>query len=403
MIPISKIDDKYGIYKENQVILWGAGFWGKKLLRILRARDISVTAFCDNDETKWGSTVMGVSVISPKELEALAKTSSVVVQLSIADKWAKEVLAQVTAMGITSTILREEAYSILAFISKLQYCKENPQRCGGWGNIEGIHKESLKIEASEFYMEQLDQSAVYICMFGKTGDNTLKGTFHGNGIPFFMTEHHTDVFDLTLLEQGKQKVKIITAVREPISLCLSALYQLISHIHRDHQFVNEHILKLETPFMEHGGDAQLFFDLRYETTMFPEVFYKRVRTMDLWFKELEQSLGMSLFSQPFDQEKGYTIVKKGNIEVFIYQLEKLTGLVTEIADFVGGDFDHFDNGNEAQNKWIAQSYEVAKKELTFSQAFFDQNFEQSYLSHCYSEADILKFKEKWAKNIDPKK
>lgn len=65
MLPISKIDSEFRIFKDNKVVIWGAGYCGKEMLSQLESVGVEVFAFCDNQESKWGSTYETLPVISP--------------------------------------------------------------------------------------------------------------------------------------------------------------------------------------------------------------------------------------------------------------------------------------------------------------------------------------------------
>ncbi len=64
-----------------------------------------------------------------------------------------------------------------------------------------------------------------------------------------------------------------------------------------------------------------------------------------------------------------------------------------------------------ENRLVAIRYPIARllsgkkgqQELKFSQEFFDACYNDPYVQHCYSTADIEKFKDRWRKNIDPNK
>ena len=70
-------------------------------------------------------------------------------------------------------------------------------------------------------------------------------------------------------------------------------------------------------------------------------FYDEVRIrwsyisnhLDEIYKEI---LGVDIFDYSFDKEKGYSIIKKGNLEILIYTLESLSAIGEEaISSFLG--------------------------------------------------------------------
>ncbi len=103
---------------------------------------------------------------------------------------------------------------------------------------------------------------------------------------------------------------------------------------------------------------------------------------------------------PFDKESGYSIIKSGNIEVFVYQLEKLNNIIPQLSEWVGSNpFDQLVNDNIGEAKWTGESYKQAQKELVISQEYFDACFNAPYVKHFYSNEDIEKFKDRWRPHI----
>lgn len=109
---------------------------------------------------------------------------------------------------------------------------------------------------------------------------------------------------------------------------------------------------------------------------------------------------INLYNHSFNTEQGYDIIKEGNIEVFVYQLEKLNDIAPQMSDWIGQtSFDEWINGNEASGKWINDFYKQAQKEIKFSQEFFDSCYNAEWVQHFYSQEDIEKFKERWRPHI----
>ncbi len=54
----------------NRLVLFGAGNLGRKVLQCVRSIGMEPLAFADNSESKWGSHVDGVPVLSPKDAAA---------------------------------------------------------------------------------------------------------------------------------------------------------------------------------------------------------------------------------------------------------------------------------------------------------------------------------------------
>lgn len=54
----------------KDVIIWGTGQGGRMIANLLHG-DITVRAYCDSDENKWGDTVDGIPVVAPDALPAM--------------------------------------------------------------------------------------------------------------------------------------------------------------------------------------------------------------------------------------------------------------------------------------------------------------------------------------------
>ncbi len=54
----------------KNVIIWGAGQGGRMVANLLHC-DITVRAYCDSDERKWGSTLDGIPIVPPDAIPGL--------------------------------------------------------------------------------------------------------------------------------------------------------------------------------------------------------------------------------------------------------------------------------------------------------------------------------------------
>lgn len=86
----------------RRAVIWGAGQGGRMVGNLLHG-DITVAAYCDMDENKWGSSLAGVPVVAPSELADLAPDLVVVSMLN------KEACASVRerlrGMGVEAGVL----------------------------------------------------------------------------------------------------------------------------------------------------------------------------------------------------------------------------------------------------------------------------------------------------------
>lgn len=83
--------------KTPGVVIFGVGHAGQEANRYLIKNKITVAFFCDNNKTKWGSSIENVPVIEPAKLYKLDKNQMIV---CIASDWARDIASQLSKKGI---------------------------------------------------------------------------------------------------------------------------------------------------------------------------------------------------------------------------------------------------------------------------------------------------------------
>ena len=416
MIRLSKIDDKLTIYKGSRVVLFGSGKVGREAKQMLEGMGVSVYCFCDNDPSKWNTMLLGIPIISPEELKQ-EYSENMLIQITTGASRAIE--KQLKEMGITAYISYEE-FAERIFRLPWYHCLKR----------EVNHKEEFYSVYWENYYRMISSawknfhwecavrvkafdlpSYNYICLPPKTGDHTLAQS----GILGFNWAHTYKYMSQQLQEVIDHKpIKIIMAVRDVISQNISEFFERIGmgvgH-EADAWWVN-------------GGNVQALFDgwlLNELGNSFSRKTTENIATdftgleilrevcgidafaIQNWFeKNFEQYSGIDIYQYPFDQERGYSIIKipEKNVEIFIYQVEKLDMIASELGDFLGMENLTLANANVGEEKWYADAYRQAKKELKFSRAYFDACFDSKIMKHFYSDADIEKFKARWISHVE---
>lgn len=406
MIRISQIDDNLGIYKENTVILLGIGHGTKELLDLIHYHEIYVDYICDNNEDNWGKKLEGIPVISPPHMQQLAQSENsqnsargeIVVQIAI-NNINNVIEEQLKSIGINFVVSFYECYNILNYLRKTQIIKLSHNYKYDIKNIEILDEYNKKMEFKNHIIHSLNKEILVLCSAQKTGNTTVETTCRKNNINVFGSFHRTDIIDLDLLYNIKNKVKLVTAIREPISQNISAMYeQITSFITCERKWI---IDLIENEWLKYGGDINEVFQIWLNNYGSSNIDNNKPSTLDIecFFNSYKENI-LDLSAYPFDKEKGYTIIKEGNIEVFAYQLERMNDVVNEMSNWIGQTpFNEWVKGNEASSKWIANSYRQALKEINFSQEYFDHSYNEHWIQHFYSQEDIEKFKERWRPHI----
>lgn len=239
-----------------------------------------------------------------------------------------------------------------------------------------------------------NSEALILCSLPKTGNDTVSATFLNYDIDFIGLSHDANKLDDYFKDYST--LKIVTGVREPIIQNLSGLYQQMSAAYQN-------------PIMDimrsNFKDREHFFsDFENVNLLFNLTVIQRTKTNTLininsFMEDFKKNI-VDLSKHTFDKEKGYSIVKEGNIEVFVYQLERMNDIVKEMSSWIGqSSFENWVRSNETNSKWISDSYKQAQKEITFTQNYFDSCYDDPWVQHFYSIEDIDKFKERWRPHI----
>lgn len=405
MIQISKINRQFSQLQGREIYVWGCGFWGKKVLAALKGNNIEISGFCDRNESWWGKGLDGVPVYSPKQFEEIVnKTPHLLLVLGVGPENLESVQQDLTSFGKVETFSGPMMYHMAEMFHMEDFFFAHPE-ISDWEKQEWM--DCPVPTSKRFFRRWMSSSEnpFFICQPTKTGDYTIMATLEEHDIPHYPMWHKSDLFDKELVSSlgDSTTIKVICSVREPIIRTLSDLYHAIT----DYDIFPEGLTERGkgVSFFEEGGDVQTLFDRFIEAGGGTHSIHGRWKGSkekgtyyEQYFALFEEYI-VDVKIAPFNQEKGYSVIKQGNIEVFLYQLEKLNDLVEELSDFVGKPLEKLTNANEAKNKWIAESYEIAKKEIMFSQEFFDAVYADPYIRHCYSKEDIQKFKNKWKSHV----
>lgn len=239
----------------------------------------------------------------------------------------------------------------------------------------------------------LTNSALFVASPLKTGNMTVCNTLKSMKIDFLACEHDPSRVGFFY---KYNKIKVITAVREPIAQNLSLIFHEISAPYPNYfNTIAKNVYKDKKTFTSDVKNlSQIFDSYYYKKDELWDMFY-----VDKFFDSFNKHV-LDIYSYPFDTEKGYSIIKKGNVEVFVYQLEKMNDIIEDMSAWIDDvNLDQWVKTNEADAKWISDYYKKTKKEITFAQEYFDDAYNKQWVNHFYSTEDIRKFKDNWRPHI----
>lgn len=395
---MTQISSDYAPYSGNKTIIYGVGEQGRNMFQLLERHGISPEGFCVADASLGGVSWEGLPCFSIEEVEQKRKEwksngISTVLQMAQDDE---------EGCAVDFIISAREAWAVLPFFEAL---KKEKKENSFFFSIETFSDfallqqkntliERMKIE--QFSIEHWGEPIILLCMPPKTGDHTLIKTLQKHNVSHHFVFHNPEAISLEELQAAHPQVKIITAVRDPIAENISLVFQIISELSSS---LTAHAVLTNTfdlRFFKQGGDVQLFFDLFIQSVREERNF--GAPTIQQFIPLFQRHI-LDSIAQPFDRESGYSILRQGNVDVFVYQLEQLNRVVKPLAHFVGATFSHLEMGNITAEKWVALSYERAKKELKFTEEYVKSSYEKQWISHFYTLKQREEMRKKWENNI----
>ncbi|MGR9052254.1 MAG: putative capsular polysaccharide synthesis family protein [Gammaproteobacteria bacterium] len=176
-----------------------------------------------------------------------------------------------------------------------------------------------------------------------------------------------------------RKWKIISIVREPVARNVSAFF-----------------LDIERFFDN-------FFD-RYEKNEITleemkEVFINEFpHDMPLnWFEvEMEEPFGVDVFSQEYNDQKGYMVFDKKNVSVLVIKLERLESCYKHaFRDFFGKEPYELVNTHVTDADKNYGMYKDFLREVELPESYLDRMYDCAYVRHFFTEEEIQGFRNKW--------
>lgn len=177
--------------------------------------------------------------------------------------------------------------------------------------------------------------------------------------------------------QKQRPAKIISLVREPVGRNVSAFFQ------------NLDVLLRNTG----AGTVREPDTLR---TLFLDVYPHAVPLT--WFEaEMQQTLALDVYAQPFPKEQGHTVLRRGPFEVLILRAELPDpAKARAIQQFLGMDALEIKRENVAAEKDYAAVYRSFKKDLVLPAAYLDKMYGARYTRHFYTPEEIGRMRSRWS-------
>ena len=403
-IPV--MDGELSCFRNKNVVIWGSGSAAWNVYFCLRERGIQVYAFCDNDCKKWGIQCWGrKSILSPNHLrEVCSKENCVIV---IGSSYEDEIREQIISMELVNKYIgyREFMYRFQCLKQREEIKEGNIIKwvAKGWCSRRGYAIwRNINKTISDFKQEM-----VYLCLPQKTGNFSLNRVLKDANINYCNTWHDPEsLVEITNFSKSG-KIKILTAVREPISQNISTMFYWLS---KEDSF--NFYCGFDELWDDGGNLNNLFQRLLVASEYvagiegeFDSVFRTiteqngEIRMIQKFFGVFNHKI-VDLYSFPFNKEKGYSIIDSGRYEVFVFQIEKLEQVKNELFQWLGVLPDTMlPRENAGENRLFGDLYKQAKDKIAFSEEYYTKCYNEEYVRHFYSQEDIDCFRRKWETHI----
>lgn len=381
---------------EKKIIIWGMGRKGKALLTELREMGAAKRGIylCDSDSNVQGKCIDGNVIYTPKQVH----------ELVLADRDREMVLCiaieDVDAQDEVLTMLEETCLAALPVYT--QYAIEwgiylnagNPYIEPAYRSKLLVEREKRRLTHQEYqvsdtikyfaYAPLHNDEIILIYQPGKVGSSSLYESLKRRGK--YVLHCHV----LTGMEYGEdnlckllsqKKVRIISLVREPVARQISVMWQNIVS-------VNRYSERVDFQEIEH-----YYFKEGFENDEFE------------WFPwQIENVFGIDIYEYPFDKEKGYGIIRSGNIEILLMKAERLSGLEEVIGSFLDMPEFVLENANVSQKKLYRFAYQDFLNGFSLSEERLKNiYFENRYIRFFYTGSERETFYQRWMHNGDEKR
>lgn len=174
-------------------------------------------------------------------------------------------------------------------------------------------------------------------------------------------------------------IKVVTAVREPVSQLVSAFYQNLNEQHLDENG-NPNISKIT------------------------DILKERINKYDVnssqsncnWFDvEFKGFFDIDIYELEFNKDLGYQMYSTIGTDILILKLEKSELWQKCLRFFLGMNTFNLERMNDSKNKVYYEAYKKTQNELKFPKEVLEKIYATKFVSYFYTEDEISSFIDKW--------
>ncbi len=388
---------------KRRILLYGASTVGERFVKNMTTLGLAsqIIAVSDSNEKKWGEKWNGYSIIPPTKIEKYSEDILIV----ITSTFVAEIFQKLEEMGLKRECTGSVCFSLAIHYDLMQnkahYLQEQniqayKRKYEIWKqNVDFSNQVTSRSEYDIAHVLTRCSTAVLVHGIPKTGNTSLRTSFEGYPNVAF-TYHRVYHDELSfhhikeLVNEFDTEIRIITGVRPPIERIISQSWQMVRYpFTNQDENISTVVDEKYTGFVDGSEDA---YGDYYDMISYAD-------SKEWFFDQVEKPFAVNVFEDTFDKEKGYSIIKKGSVSVFVYRLDKLSQLEEEIREFSGISNFCLKKSNDASDKAYAMAYKEYMRNVQVKKGFFLKLLKSQGMTHFYTEEECQKIYEKWEKHL----
>lgn len=178
---------------------------------------------------------------------------------------------------------------------------------------------------------------------------------------------------------GREPVRIVTLVRDPISQNFSSYFQNFGRAQGD-RFGE----------VDWGGLSADEIIRQYRED------YPKTTAVRYFERELMPMTGIDIYRQPFPHEQGCQVLRQGRVSLLVLRVETPDQVKLEALNaFLGTEIPALVQRNHSLNKPYASLYAESKARLKLPRATVEELVDSKYSRHFYTEEERSRMFERW--------
>ncbi|WP_117233112.1 putative capsular polysaccharide synthesis family protein [Vibrio maerlii] len=179
--------------------------------------------------------------------------------------------------------------------------------------------------------------------------------------------------------KSKNKVKVISLVREPVGRNISMYFQALPFWLSNKYLIDDSAVREE------------------KKNLLAETYVECLNhqyPLDWFDKEIKKLTGIDVFQTPFDSVKGSQRYQNKNFDLLVIRLDKIGESREVIEDFVGCPIE-LSKDNQASNKWYQPLIADFNSSLSLTPHYLNEMLTSKLTTHFYSESEINALSDKY--------